>query len=537
MNFIDAVLIAFLAVLLMIPAAHAASCTYGVGGSNRTVTSANTQCAEISLIFYQNATNSSFYCTPGHSVVSALFENNTYNDTIYDCNFANAKISGMHMAFNNLINASGNYTFEFADNLSNFGVGYYFQFVPLDYLGNVGTMGFASVMPYSLVRMDPMLARSQGANRSWVLTEAKANGLSIPRFGVYVVGPVSNKSPSIYKVETSEVYRNHTIDFNPYWIVCPYWGWDELTSKELYIFGNKILTPVLIYPRMKEFIQYPDNTNVYWNYTVINYENVTNANIALWDGYQASPNGFVVTTLHNFTSGNINYDRGPQVLGIHETIAVLKSADATEQDNSTTETYSIGISFCTQNMPFIQIPGHYSFVYGSLHPLNWFWITNETCATALTIQSDNVIIDCKGGTINSTGYGLFMQSVKNVTVKNCNIYGNVINVSNSEGIYLTNSTFYAHSWDDVGITATHSNLTLLNDRFIGYKTRIFAVKSTITVHNATIAAASTVQIQGTPKWPAETRIPIAKQYELAGAFSFMLAALSIIHWLLARKKR
>jgi hypothetical protein len=349
---------------------------------------------------------------------------------------------------NNIISPYGTYNFSFEDNNSNIALGYYFNFVPLNQMEMIGTQGFASLMPYDMEQTSRSLAAAQVTTWKELVQEAEINGYMLPRFGVYAPGPVTNGKIATFKLETEQIYKNRTVSYEPYWFICPFWGWDELTFKTFYIYRNMNFTPTLIYPDMPENIQYPDNTSIFWNYTIIKYDNAPNMTLYLWKGYQAAPNGKVITIFHNVTNGSVSYDRGILSLGVHETIAVLKSPQLMEHDNSTTETYGVGLSFCTENQPPITLSGYYSLAYGSLHMLNTFWITNQTCTTSLTIQANNVTINCNGGFINSTEVSVSLINARNVTLENCKIYGNAVHASYSTGINLQNTTLYANNATD-----------------------------------------------------------------------------------------
>ncbi len=496
-----------LALMLLAVVAHSQAaaaqglCNYVIAGSNNTYFG-NASCTNAAIVFENNASQNSFYCKDSFIVANVTFGNGTFNNTMYNCVFASAKISSLRRAMNNIISPYGTYNFSFEDNYSNIALGYYFNFIPLDENGNIGTQGFASVMPYSLEQKSFGLAQTQGTTQSELVKAANISNYLLPRFGVYAPGPVTNGKVATFKLETEQVYKNKTISYEPYWFICPFWGWDELTFKTFYIYGNMNFTPTLIYPDMLENIQYPDNTNIFWNYTIIKYDNAPNMTLYFWKGYQVAPDGKVMAILRNATNGNVSYDRGVQSLGVHETIAVLKSPQFMEHDNSTTETYGVGLSFCTDGEPPIMLPGYYSLTYGSLHMLRTFWITNQTCAMPLIIRASNVAINCEGGTINSTEDSISLSSVKNVTIENCNIYGNALNVSHSSGITLQNSTLYANNASNIAINAAYSNIDLAGVKIIGYS-KPYSIIGT----NMTISSIKVIKITTTTTTAATTVSP------------------------------
>ncbi|MGC8651871.1 MAG: hypothetical protein ACP5UH_01300 [Candidatus Micrarchaeia archaeon] len=482
-------LLALLVVMLHSDAAQTpGACNYVINGTNGAYFG-NPTCTYATLVFGQNASQNSFYCSSNLLVKSVTFGSGTFNNTLYNCTFYNATIASRHNAVNNIISPYGTYNFSFDDNYSNIALGYYFNFVPLDAIGRIGTQGFASLMPYGLEQKNWGLAATQGTTLGELVQEAKINGYMLPRFGVYAPGPVTNGKIATFKLETEQIYKNRTVSYEPYWFICPFWGWDELTFKTFYIYGDMNFTPTLIYPDMLENIQYPDNTSIFWNYTIIKYDNAPNMTLYLWKGYQVAPDGKIIAIFHNVTNGSVSYDRGIQSLGVHETIAVLKSPQLMEHDNSTTETYGVGLSFCTENQPPITLSGYYSLTYGSLHRLNTFWITNQTCAIPLTIQASNVTINCKGGAINSTEVSVSLVNARNVTLENCKIYGNAVHASYSTDINLQNSTLYANNATNTAITAEYSKINLANVTMVNY-----AKQYNLTASNITASAVNAVRV-------------------------------------------
>ncbi|MGC8687263.1 MAG: hypothetical protein ACP5RM_01010 [Candidatus Micrarchaeia archaeon] len=466
-----------------------AGCNYTISGSNQ-VTTLNS-CTNATISFSAGTSNSSFYCSNNVIVSKVVFGNNTFNNTLYNCTFSNATVESLNNAYNNLIGPSGSYKFNFVDNISNVAIGYFFIFVPLNQNKQVGMQGFASVMPYNFEQANPGLAITQDTTQAELINAAKSEKYPIPRFGFYAPGPVTNRVNATFKLETEQVYKNLTINYNPYWFICPFWGWDELTFKTFYIYNNTHFTPTLIYPNMEENIQYPDNTSIFWNYTIIKYDNAPNMTLYLWKGYQVAPFGKVMHVIYNVTNGTISYDRGVQSLGVHETIAVLKSPEVMEHDNSTTETYGVGLSFCTDEQPPITLPGYYSLAYGSLHQLQTFWITNQTCSTPLTIQANNVIINCKNGIINSTETSVTINDGANVTIENCNIYGNAFNIVKSNNVKIINSNLYANKRNETAITAKYSSVLVENVTFHNYLYNYLNISSSILSNSTNSIAAPT----------------------------------------------
>jgi hypothetical protein len=289
----------------------------------------------------------------------------------------------------------------------------------------------------------------------------------MPRFGAVAPGPVLF-GPQRFAVEAYSVYRNRTFSYNPYFFISPFWGWDELTFKVMNITSNVNFTPTLVYPRMTENVQFPDNTSIYWNYTVVKYSNATNMTFYFWKGYQVSPNGRIMYETRNVTNGKYSYERGVQTPGIHETIAVLKSPEFNEHDNSTTETYGVGLAFCTQKEPDLFMPGYYTMAYKYLGLLHTFFPSNQTCNTALTVVNSNIRINCLGGTINSTNTSIHTIGADNLSLEDCRIYGNAIDAMRSKNMSIYNSTIIANNDTNVPFVLNDSSLYLYKTNLIGY---------------------------------------------------------------------
>ncbi len=456
--------------------AQASPCTYIINSSSQQVISYNPYCQAATLDF-TNASNIKFYCN-GHAILNVTFGSGSINNTLYNCTFLNSVITSIGNASNNLISPYGNYSFNFIGNESNIAIGYYFNFVSLDNFGNRAPVNYIGLMPYAIAKVNLAQASQQYLNITDVYAMQKNSSIMLPRFGIATPTGLGNLTSS-FILEEKQVYGNHTINFNPYFLVVPFWGHDILSFKIFNITHNMNFTPSFIMPDMAENIQYPDNTNVYWNYTIVRYSNASNMSLNIWNSYQCSSTGKVIKTYQNVTNGTISFDVGKQAVGVYETIGVLKSINAMEQDNSTTETYSVGLSFCTDGMPPIQYPGYYSMAYNSLTKLIAFVPSNELCNTALEIQSPNVTINCRGGSIAGLNKSIIAYSSDNLTIENCHIYGNAITLYNSHGVKIENSSLISTSPYDIAVNAFSSSLSFSNVSIYGYANGINASNSEV----------------------------------------------------------
>ena len=461
------------------------SCNLSINSANSLVDLPGV-CPNYGVYFAKGASNSKLLCAPDiQSNISAVeFGAETYNNSIANCTFANAIITSMPGAQNNLMGNFGTYHLNFSGNDSNIALGYYFTFVPLDYGGVVQYEGFASMVPYVIRNLGGIGVDLQNANDLLYQELAMENNYTLPRFGYY---PPTNSSGNITFALEAELIKSNgsAIKYNPYWFVVPYWGHDILTFRKFNITSNMRYTPSYLAPyNESEQIQVPDNTDVYWNLTIKKYSNSNPNTLTFYDGYQGDPNNTIMEVLHNVTNGTVRYNRGVENPGIHEFIGVLRAPLIGEQDNSTTYTYSVGISYCTYTTAPITIPGYYSLIYSYLGRLNVFWPTTNTCPVGLTISDSNTIINCKGGTINSTSSSVQFINSNNVELENCNVYGNALQLINSNSIFINNTRLVANSANDTAIQSSFSSLYLNNVSIMGYSKPFLLGNTTVT--NGTI---------------------------------------------------
>jgi len=468
MKIVVLILFAVLTVSLLyfLNAEATAMCNYNVSGYN-SMRFLNNTCSPLQITFVHDSSNNKVVCNDSvHAISMVIFENNTYNNTLINCTFGNATLKNLHDSFNNILDPRGNYTLSFSDSNSNIALGYYFTFVPRDVSNNIVSEDFATVNPWDLAKVDIRLFDNQILTRS--LVEEVANNVSytLPRFGDAVL--VGSSGLISFALETEQISKDGTKSFNPYWFICPYWGYDIISYLKFNLTSNKIYTPLFIMPQFETNIQLPDSTSVFWNFTTRNYNGATNITAYIFAGYQFEPPA-PVKIVRNYTGENLSYQAGIQKPGIYQFIGQLRATHnkTFEQSNSTTMNYGVGIAFCTQNFPPIHIPGYYSMVFKSLNLLNIFFPTNIICQNALTIQSNNITIDCKNGAINSTGVTVSILNSENVTLENCNIFGNAITAINSQ-LKIINTTIRANNLSNIAFSGFGSNVELVNTIVFGY---------------------------------------------------------------------
>jgi hypothetical protein len=467
-------------------------CSYSINGNNSTYLLQNSCPAEL-LTFAQNASGNRVQCTNSSAPISGVsFLENTYNNSIVNCTFAGSALLSMHNAMNNVISPRGSYSFSFSDNSSNIALGYWLTFMPRWPFGPTNVQAFASVVPYELAMSNFGKFNNQQLDIESIRIAADAKNFTLPRFGVY---PPAKETRSItFAIETVQISKNATRSFNPYWFICPYWGYDILSYYSFNMTQDATYTPMYLSPTMSTNIQMPDNTNVFWNYTIENYGNATDVTAYVFPSYQFS-GAKPIATISNFSfdSGKFSYDAGVLSLGTHEYITELVSDNGGrfQQSNSTTVNYAIGLSFCTELEPPIRIPGYYSMAYNTLTRLNVYHPSGNTCGTAVTIMSNDVTIDCRGGEINSTVVDFQILDVTNVTVKNCNLKGNAFLVRNSN-VTVENSTMTANNQEDIALRALSSDIKVSKVSFSGYLNSSELVESAMTTISPVNETNSTV---------------------------------------------
>jgi len=458
-------------------------CPFVISGNNNTyILNTSVSCINNTIIFSANAQSNLLDCN-SHAINSIdtaiIFLNNTFNNTVVNCTI-NGKILSMHNAQNNIVNVTGNYSLVFYDNTSNIAIGNFFHLL-LYGPNREYTIGrFIQLMPNAFAEKAPYLV-SMDQKMSNFINAAEEYKLPIPRFGIF---PNASCNGSCYfMLESEEISKNNTINFNPYLYSTPYWGFDILGYTRFNISRNVLYEPAYISPFIYQDEIFPVNKPVYWNYTII-FNTPTKTNkLRLLNGWQGDPNATVQATFYNITSGKFVYERGYQEPGVYEFIALLDTPY--DHENSTTETYSVGLSYCTGGMGGIGMPGYYPFAYNSLNQINVFWLTNKICSIGMDIGASNVLVNCRGGYVKSTNIDFRVSGQRNVTIENCFLYGNGISAISSN-LTIYNTTFIANSSADRAILANNSDIYLYDVKFVNFTKPIESFDSIVNTLNSSI---------------------------------------------------
>ncbi|HIH50153.1 TPA: hypothetical protein HA291_01710 [Candidatus Micrarchaeota archaeon] len=445
-----------------------ASCSYNIAGSNHSYYPGS-GCGRISYNFTAGSSNNKVYCQngPGVQLYGVNFLNYSYNNTLINCTFANARIYSLHGAKNNLISPYGKYNVSFADNSSDMAVGYYLSFITRNISGARSYSAFVTVVPYGLYKADPNEIGSQGLTLAQIGEIARSGNYILPRFGYYA-SLDSTSGTYTLPLESVDIYRNRSVSYSPYWLMSPYWGLDSVVFKTFDMNSNMNYSPNLIWPKTREYVTLPDNATVYWNFSLIHYNNATNLTAYIFSGWQVDPDNKIVDVVHNITGNTVSYNAGVQKPGIYEYIVALKSLEAREHVNTTTETYSVGLSYCV-TAGGVDLPGYYTLTYNNLTAFGLFARSNQTCSVPLPINASDVTVNCRGGSINSTGTSISIATSNNVSIENCKIYGNALYVHKSSNIYIRNTSIMANNDTNIIINASNSSgIYFENDRISGY---------------------------------------------------------------------
>lgn len=486
------VLIAALTIFMpSVAHAQGAACAVNITGFNGTYyIPGSSTCTTAYVNVSQNSAQNRIVCNGNSAQIKGVtFGNGSFNNTLFNCTFSSADIVSLVMAENNLISPYGSYTMSFADNKSNIAIGYYFTFISKNYVGKPSTALYITVVPYVLAEAASNFINSQNLALDVIRSQAELINYTLPRFGYYA--SVNSTGIMHFALEKEQVYRNRTINFNPYWFVTPYWGWDELSYKEFNITSDMNYTPTLVYPTMQENVRFPDNTTIYWNYTIIKYSNASNMTLYIDRGWQGDQNNSLAYVQHNVTNSSISYKVGRQAPGIYEYIAILKSPQAHEHDNSTTETYGIGLPYCQiGDASQILFPGYYSMPYKNLNMLNTFWVNGSLCNVPINVVANNVTIDCRGGNINSNNVSIEISGASNTKVENCNVYGNGFRINNADMVNITNTNVISDKPGNIAFNVSGSaNVIISNVSVVGYgaSDRVLNVSSMISMQGVSFS--------------------------------------------------
>jgi hypothetical protein len=513
---------------LMVSTSNAESCAFAVMASNSAIKIDGGSCAAPSLTFGHNVSNSSVTCsnvtfTSGSRVV---FEGGNLRDSLYNCDFNGAGLDVRGGSSIYLIGQNeSKFTPSFSGTGSNITVAHYLDvnvFEPYGYdsIRRFGTQaaGFSYILPTmngTVNLMNSELSMGAFVNRSFQSVFNKLRS-EIP-FGAYNITEstirtnVSNRTYG--RIYGSERFAlpEYTISesgmktYNPYEIDYSFLGYDQLVMFTLNITRNTNLTPVYIQPIYPDFNFniIPDNGSALitikyivavppqdsgWNFTAHLYRYLpsefTTSPISrgvgsrseFYDAFSfpgGAPSAEMNGTRIYFVNRTTNL-----ALGINSSIMVINGTIpglGRFIEDSTTPTFSLGLGFCAvandlsyQKMDYLKItkPGTYHMV-DLLQPLAepaLPQLVNAACKVGVVIEGNDIAVDCRGGVIKDTEYGVIITNSSGISLRNCRIEGNGILMKSSHSINIMNlifspsnesSAFAVNIIDAQGVTLTN----------------------------------------------------------------------------------
>ncbi len=400
----------------------------------------------LSLLYHVGPYNSTVSVSSSNSAVncsgSTVTRLSLYGtgDNITGCDFSNATIYAYGNGTNRIICPEGNFSIKNLSSSSSIEIWYCITFVPHDSNGQVDN-SFPNIID----------AWAQSNNASMDFKPSYSQQRVFP--GIYTL-----------PVETELISKSGTTPYNPYVFMVPDWGHDILTTYHLNVTRNVVLQPDFAMPyNISIYSIYPMTFNAI-QFLVLPFD-LDPANAMMLSGVQFSH----PTVVENYTiTGNelINYTL-PNKPGFYSYLMEINGNG--EIDNTTTMTFSKGITYCAPFSPYNQgldrigLPGYYPFASSSPHPLRTYnytvktfngiyavngaiapFLTNATqCSYGFKIMASNVTVDCRNGFVNASLFGFNITDSRNVTIANCSIYGsNGIIADNSE-VNMLNDTIYS----------------------------------------------------------------------------------------------
>jgi len=485
--------------------AAATPCNFVVNASNANVMVNGSACIDPNLVFIRNASNSALTCSniTFGARSSVAFEGGNVAAALYGCNFRNASVSiGENSSIYLIGQDVADFKPVFAGAKSNITVAHYLNvsvFEPYGYdsgatYGNKAA-GFSYILPLmngTLRYRNAELSMSAFVNGSFQATFAKLRS-EIP-FGAYnitestIYRNVSNRTygrifgSKMFALPEYTLSASGERRYNPYEIDYSFLGYDQLVMFTLNITKNTDLTPIYIQPLYPtfNFNILPDNgsTRITIRYMVAVPPQDSEWNLTA-HLYRYLPLEFTVNPISQGVGSRsafhyafsipgsapdaemngtriyfVNYTTD-LAIGMNSSIMVINGTIpglGRFIEDSTTPTFSIGLGFCAmardltyQKMSYLKVtrPGTYHMV-DLLQPIAepaLPQLVNAACSTGVVIEGSGINIDCGGGTINSTEYGVIITNSSRVSLRNCMIKGDGLLIKSSHDISVYDTVF------------------------------------------------------------------------------------------------
>ena len=533
------------------------SCNFNFNLSNASYILQNSSCSEISLFFSKGVSNVNVSCENlsfgGSSHI--IFEGSNNKDFLFNCTFAGANISVGNNSNPGIISPKSKvFNLSFLHN-SSISVGYILNISVFEPFGANSVSGFgkrvgafAYIVPTfnntihinnTQLQMDPWFSQH-------MINIFNSLNKSVP-FGLYWINQtqifenISERSYGNifgYKKFILPEYTitvNSIINYNPYAVEYSFLGYDQLVMYLINITKDINLMPVYIQPIYPGFNYniIPNNgkrnmtikwlvavppPDYNWNFSAYIYRYSTPLGFIMNPLNNSLPNGTAIVKMLSYPSQNWSLEQNGTYIyylnytsqigiGLNSSIVLLPGYIPHEGkfiQDSTTPSFSYGLGFCstqynsTNVVSYISESGFYNMT-SKLLPISPYApvFVNAPCYIGGYIIGSNILINCGNGSINSTYFGFIINHAKNVTLENCNIYGNGFLIMNSSLINIfnvkINSTSLANS---TGLEVYNSSDIFIKNVTIGKgfsKPYIENNSLNVSFYNATNATNSSSQ--------------------------------------------
>lgn len=294
------------------------------------------------------------------------------------------------------------------------------------------------------------------------------------------------------------LFSNGThVDYNPYQVDYSFLEYDQLDEFTLNMTQDYTLVPLYIQPIHPtfNFNIVPDNGT---NYINITWLVAVPPQDASWNGtvylYRYAPYQFRLTPLAGIGKYSVfkamlrlpanttpSYiDNGtpafllglPQILSLGLNSSIVSAVGTIPGvgkfiQDSTTPSFSMGLGFCStvynDSVPqaplFVNVSGTYHMV-SRLYPLiraGYPGTVAAPCAIGAWVKGRNITIDCRNGSINDTGVGIMLSDSRNISIDNCNIYGNGLVINNSTRVTVRNTALISNGTSQFAVSMYNSS--------------------------------------------------------------------------------
>ncbi|MEM3247632.1 MAG: hypothetical protein QW207_03810 [Candidatus Micrarchaeaceae archaeon] len=568
------------------------SCNSTIAASNVSYSLNTNTCANFSITFAVGVSHSNLTCNNAELGTNSkvILEGLNTEDYLFNCSLNGASVILGNDSFANLISPRiANFTPIFKGRNSGVTVGYFLNVSVFEPFGSNSTMPFGSRIA-AFGYIIPLFNGTISINNTQLQMVPSFSNYIVNligrlnktmQFGVYgqnqstIYENIKRRDygnifgSKVFMLPSYTLTSSGRVNYNPYAIEYSFLGYGQLVMYFLNITKDTILMPVYIAPIYPKFNYeiIPDNGNknmtikwliavppedMQWNFSAYIYRYSTSIDFIMNPLNNSLVNGTSLVRLLSFPSENYSeYMNGTYVyylnytsrigIGINSSIIMAPGYIPNEGhfiQDSTTPSFSYGLAFCStilnQTQPSNQIStsGTYRMVKRllPLFPSAPVLVPGAQCYIGAYITGKNIAINCGNGTIEDTHYGFVIQRSKNITISDCNIYGNGIEILNSTGINIYNTTVYptqGSSSNGVAVISssqiTFNGLTVMPDFSVSYSQ---SNSSSINFYDSSInSTPRTTTISQTPS--PKTSFPRVSQRAILYGASIVVVLLYI----------